>query len=72
MQLQFPLHSGRILGFAGRVLITLLGLVVSMLSVTGIVIWARKRKVRVLAKAQEKRAEAAPAAGVRARPEPTA
>jgi uncharacterized iron-regulated membrane protein len=72
MQLQFPLHSGRILGVTGRVLITVLGLVVSMLSVTGVVIWARKRKVRVLAKAQEKRAEAAPAAGVSARPEPTA
>jgi len=72
MQLQFPLHSGRILGVAGRVLITLLGLIVSMLSVTGVVIWARKRKVRVLAKAQEKRAEAAPAAGVHAGAEPTA
>lgn len=72
MQVQFPLHSGRILGVAGRVLITLLGLVVSMLSVTGVVIWARKRKVRVLAKAQEKRAEVTPAAGVSARPEPTA
>ena len=72
MQLQFPLHSGRILGAAGRVLITLLGLVVSMLSVTGLVIWARKRKVRVLAKSHDKHAEAVPAAGVRARPEPTA
>jgi uncharacterized iron-regulated membrane protein len=49
LQLQFPLHSGRLLGVAGRVLISALGLVIAMLSVTGIVIWAKKRKVRVLA-----------------------
>lgn len=49
MQLQFPLHSGRIAGVAGRVFITLLGLIISMLSVTGIVIWARKRRGRLLA-----------------------
>jgi uncharacterized iron-regulated membrane protein len=55
MQLQFPLHSGRILGVPGRVLVTLLGLVVAMLSATGIVIWAKKRKVRVLEPAQHQR-----------------
>lgn len=49
LQLQFPLHSGRILGLAGRVIISFLGVVITMLSVTGIVIWARKRRVRVLA-----------------------
>ena len=43
MQLQFPLHSGRIAGLPGRILISLLGLVVAMLSITGIVIWAKKR-----------------------------
>jgi uncharacterized iron-regulated membrane protein len=47
MQLQFPLHSGRILGLPGRIMISLLGLMVAMLSVTGIVIWARKRRARV-------------------------
>ncbi|MGC3981998.1 MAG: PepSY-associated TM helix domain-containing protein [Steroidobacteraceae bacterium] len=48
MQAQFPLHSGRILGITGRVLISLMGAVVAMLSVTGIVIWVRKRRARVL------------------------
>ncbi|MQQ99953.1 PepSY-associated TM helix domain-containing protein [Glaciimonas soli] len=49
MQAQFPLHSGRILGLAGRVMISLLGAVVAMLSVTGVVIWARKRRSRKMA-----------------------
>jgi uncharacterized iron-regulated membrane protein len=44
LQAQFPLHSGRILGLPGRILISFTGLMVAMLSVTGIVIWARKRK----------------------------
>ena len=40
---QFPLHSGRILGLPGRIMISILGLLVAMLSVTGIIIWQRKR-----------------------------
>lgn len=48
MQAQFPLHSGRILGMPGRILVSLLGLAVAMLSLTGIVIWAKKRRSRVL------------------------
>lgn len=48
MQAQFPLHSGRVLGVTGRVLVSLMGVVVAMLSVTGIVIWVRKRRARVL------------------------
>ncbi|MFV0680240.1 PepSY-associated TM helix domain-containing protein [Ottowia sp.] len=46
VQLQFPLHSGRILGLPGRIYMSVMGLVVAMLSVTGIVIWARKRRAR--------------------------
>jgi uncharacterized iron-regulated membrane protein len=46
MQAQFPLHSGRILGVAGRVLVSLMGLVVAVLSATGVLIWAKKRRVR--------------------------
>ncbi len=46
MELQFPLHSGRILGVPGRILITFLGLGVALLSVTGIVIWVRKRRAQ--------------------------
>jgi uncharacterized iron-regulated membrane protein len=46
VQAQFPLHSGRILGLPGRILISVMGLVVAMLCVTGVVIWARKRSAR--------------------------
>lgn len=46
LQVQFPLHSGRILGLPGRILISLVGLVVAMLSVTGVVIWWKKRVAR--------------------------
>lgn len=44
MALQFPLHSGRIAGVAGRILVSLLGLGIAVLSVTGLVIWAQRRK----------------------------
>ena len=52
MQAQFPLHSGRIIGLPGRIFISAMGLLVAMLSVTGIIIWQKKRWVRknVLAK----------------------
>ncbi|WP_353235231.1 PepSY-associated TM helix domain-containing protein [Diaphorobacter ruginosibacter] len=50
VQLQLPLHSGRILGLAGRVIMSVMGLVVVMLSVTGIVIWERKRRARAAAR----------------------
>ncbi len=46
VQAQFPVHSGRILGLPGRILVSALGLVVAMLSVTGVVIWWRKRRGR--------------------------
>lgn len=48
LQAQFPLHSGRLFGVAGRVLMSAMGLLVAMLSVTGVVIWARKRRARQL------------------------
>jgi uncharacterized iron-regulated membrane protein len=51
-QLQLPLHGGRILGLPGRIMMSAMGLMVAMLSVTGIVIWARKRRSRVLQKRQ--------------------
>jgi uncharacterized iron-regulated membrane protein len=43
MQLQFPIHSGRIAGIPGRMLISVMGIAVALLSVTGVVIWAKKR-----------------------------
>ncbi|MDP2248636.1 MAG: PepSY-associated TM helix domain-containing protein, partial [Nitrosomonadales bacterium] len=46
LQIQFPLHSGRILGLPGRILISIMGVVVAMLSVTGVYVWWRKRKAR--------------------------
>lgn len=46
LQSMFPLHSGRILGVTGRVLMSVMGVVIAMLSVTGVLIWARKRKAR--------------------------
>lgn len=49
VQLQFPLHSGRILGLPGRILMSVMGLMVAMLSITGIIIWLRKRRARLLA-----------------------
>ncbi|MCH8619887.1 PepSY-associated TM helix domain-containing protein [Undibacterium sp. TS12] len=48
LQAQFPLHSGRILGMPGRIMISLLGLVVAMLSLTGVIIWVRKRAARLV------------------------
>lgn len=50
VQAQFPLHSGRILGLPGRILISLMGIVVAALSVTGVVIWWRKRRARLAAR----------------------
>jgi uncharacterized iron-regulated membrane protein len=47
LQSMFPLHSGRIIGLPGRVLMSLMGVLVAMLSVTGVLIWARKRRARV-------------------------
>jgi uncharacterized iron-regulated membrane protein len=47
VQAQFPVHSGRILGLPGRIAVSALGLVVAALSVTGVVIWARKRRARL-------------------------
>lgn len=49
VQLQFPLHSRRILGVPGRILMSRIGLVVAMLSVAGVYIWWKKRRARRLA-----------------------
>lgn len=61
VQAQFPVHSGRILGLPGRILISLMGLVVAMLSVTGVVIWWRKRAARVLVRRRSAPVQALPA-----------
>jgi uncharacterized iron-regulated membrane protein len=46
------MHSGRILGLPGRILISAMGIVVAALSVTGVVIWYRKRRARLTAQAR--------------------
>ena len=56
-QLQLPLHGGRILGLPGRILMSVMGLMVAMLSITGIVIWARKLKARRARQAEATTAE---------------
>lgn len=54
---QLPLHSGRLFGLPGRILVSLTGVVVAMLSVTGVVVWWRKRKSRLVARKREPIAE---------------
>lgn len=61
MQAQFPLHSGRILGVPGRVLVSLLGLAVATLSATGVLIWTRKRRAQWRSSARERVAPLPPA-----------
>lgn len=43
---QYPLHSGKAFGWPGRIAILLSGLALTMFSVTGVLIWARKRTAR--------------------------
>ena len=43
VQAQFPLHSGRILGIPGRILVSVMGLITTIVTITGVVIWYRKR-----------------------------
>lgn len=44
MDWQFPLHSGQAFGLTGRLLVAFSGLLVVVLSITGIVIWWKKRR----------------------------
>ncbi|AUF99567.1 PepSY domain-containing protein [Pseudomonas sp. 09C 129] len=53
-RLQLPIHGGRIIGFTGQVLIAVLGLVIAMLSVTGIYIWWRKWLARRSSKMRQR------------------
>ncbi|SEI56460.1 PepSY-associated TM helix domain-containing protein [Paraburkholderia diazotrophica] len=46
MQAQFPLHSGRILGIGGRILVSFVGVMVAVLSATGLLIWLKKTNAR--------------------------
>ena len=66
VQAQFPLHSGRILGLPGRILVSLMGLAVAALSVTGVVIWWRKRGARLALRRRQRGGLPLAQAGVRA------
>jgi uncharacterized iron-regulated membrane protein len=46
MQSMFPLHSGRLIGLPGRILISALGVVIAVFSATGVYLWQRKRLAR--------------------------
>ncbi|MGC3982985.1 MAG: PepSY-associated TM helix domain-containing protein [Steroidobacteraceae bacterium] len=45
---QYPLHSGQVFGFWGRAFMGLVGLATTLLSITGIIIWLKKRRAEVL------------------------
>ena len=47
MQTMFPLHSGLIAGLPGQIIISVTGLIVAMLSLTGVVIWWKKRAPQI-------------------------
>lgn len=49
LQAQFALHSGRIIGLPGRIIVSMMGLIVAMLSATGLIIWVKKLKARRVA-----------------------
>lgn len=40
---QYPLHSGKLLGLPGRVLVAMAGLATTALAITGLWLWARRR-----------------------------
>ncbi len=42
--LQLPLHSGRVAGLPGRILVCATGIATAVLSVTGVLIWWRRRR----------------------------
>ncbi|MGM9489104.1 PepSY-associated TM helix domain-containing protein [Ideonella sp. YS5] len=57
LQSMFPLHSGRLLGLPGRVLISALGAAIALFSATGVWLWWSRRV------AQERAARGRPRAG---------
>jgi uncharacterized iron-regulated membrane protein len=49
-QVQFPLHSGQVAGLAGRIAVAALGVAIAAIAITGVVIWLKKRRSRVISK----------------------
>lgn len=50
MSWQWPLHSGTIFGWTGRILVFLTGLTCAVLPITGFLRWLQKRRVREVTK----------------------
>ena len=48
--------AGRIAGLPGRIIVSIMGIAVAMLSITGLVIWWKKRKARVASKRRKQEA----------------
>ncbi|MFM0209486.1 PepSY-associated TM helix domain-containing protein [Paraburkholderia sediminicola] len=63
MQVQFPLHSGRILGLGGRILMSAMGIAVAVLSATGLLIWLKKLNARRRSAQNARHAQSAQNAG---------
>lgn len=64
LHMQFPLHSGQIAGLPTRILVSVGGIALAALSITGVVVWWRKRV------ANRARAAARPPRPVQPRPHP--
>jgi uncharacterized iron-regulated membrane protein len=60
MQSMFPLHSGRIIGLPGRVLMSLMGVVIAVFSATGVYLWWKKRVARARVAARPSEADISP------------
>jgi uncharacterized iron-regulated membrane protein len=52
----YPVHSGRILGWAARLYVFATGLATAVMAVTGVYVWLRKRKARTVARPAPRRA----------------
>jgi uncharacterized iron-regulated membrane protein len=46
VQWQWPLHSGQVFGFAGRLLVFVLGLACPLLVTTGFIRWLQKERAK--------------------------
>lgn len=53
LQWLYPLHNGEAFGVTGRILVFVLGLVPTVLYVTGIIRWQQKRKAKIKHKAKQ-------------------
>jgi len=53
----FALHMAQIWGMPFRIFVTIMGLVITMLSVTGVYIWLKKRKARRISQEKHARLE---------------